>query len=474
MNRIVDIFEGRIYAYCLIYIKEFIPPNFFLKIDDFFFNKYIYRSVLSLHLVLLMKTRSIDSSIMKEIQNIIFLKLIKKATRTKYWKRVFIQNNIDISNLNIENGLKQIPPVHKENLLEFTKEEYLVSNKSDFLYKRRTSGSTGVPFVWYIDQKTLQINAAAYYLRLIQESGISLRELFKTKKFLTFFNYHNNSKMPLDFFTTHFKWSSIMDSKEKIEEIFKAIERNGPSVLVTYPTEMSLFLDSFKRKSGIIKLPIRLIILTGQDVSLELRKEISDIFGCKVVSIYSSMEINHIATECTHFNNSYHVNSERIILELLGDDNQPVTLGRSGEITLTCLDNHVAPLIRYKIGDIGRIVGTDTCLCGRSSLRIEFEGRKNDLIKFKDGRILPVREIRKFFLEKPTYEKVSRFQIIQESFYNVRIRLVPRGLPLTVKEIIELKEKCNQVCDKKINFMITQEQKIASESAKFLGFVALK
>jgi phenylacetate-CoA ligase len=58
----------------------------------------------------------------------------------------------------------------------------------------------------------------------------------------------------------------------------------------------------------------------------------------------------------------------------------PFDAGQEGELVLTNLTRQAQPLVRFRSGDLIRIVGTSTCACGRSSFRFLVVGRSDQMI----------------------------------------------------------------------------------------------
>jgi phenylacetate-CoA ligase len=79
------------------------------------------------------------------------------------------------------------------------------------------------------------------------------------------------------------------------------------------------------------------------------------------------------------------------------------------------------PLIRYRVGDCGRVPSEDTaCACGRTlPLMTSIDGRIDDILWSRDGR-------RVFRLEPVLYGvPLHEAQIVQEHVDRVRVRVVP-------------------------------------------------
>ena len=101
------------------------------------------------------------------------------------------------------------------------------------------------------------------------------------------------------------------------------------------------------------------------------RKLIEDAFKCKVYDQYGSREVLSIATECKCGN--LHVS----------DDTAIVQQTQENELIITALDSFHFPLIRFKIGDIGKLQESK-CLCG-----LNFSTMGLDIGRVTDNFIRP-------------------------------------------------------------------------------------
>ena len=67
----------------------------------------------------------------------------------------------------------------------------------------------------------------------------------------------------------------------------------------------------------------------------------------------------------------------------------PLEDGQTGEMVLTHLKREAQPLVRYRTGDIVRIVSTKKCKCGRSSFKFLVIGRADDMIVVRGINVFP-------------------------------------------------------------------------------------
>lgn len=110
---------------------------------------------------------------------------------------------------------------------------------------------------------------------------------------------------------------------------------------------------------------------------------------------YSSTETGPIGFQCAHLEHGfYHLHADAMLLEVV----DPLTLQavaeeQTGEFLLTpLLPDHV-PLLRYRIGDRGRILRkVKNCACGSSLPVLELEGRVESTIKL-GGAIITQRQV---------------------------------------------------------------------------------
>lgn len=82
------------------------------------------------------------------------------------------------------------------------------------------------------------------------------------------------------------------------------------------------------------------------------------------------------------------------------------------------------PLIRYKVGDIGRKNPSATCSCGRGlESLLSIDGRDTDVVLTKNGNRLIVH----FFTGIFEYcQTIDTFRILQDKVGEIAVEIVPR------------------------------------------------
>lgn len=157
-----------------------------------------------------------------------------------------------------------------------------------------------------------------------------------------------------------------------------------------------------------VDLRMKVVVTTAEPVSEDQRAVIAAAFGCAVRETYRMAENVAAASECEA--GRVHQWPEVGLIE-----------GRGAEFVCTGLLNDAMPLIRYRLGDRGRLAPEhEVCPCGRAlPLLAGIEGRASDLLATADGR--------RVFCVNPVFDglPVRQGQIIQETLRRIRVRFIP-------------------------------------------------
>jgi phenylacetate-CoA ligase len=128
--------------------------------------------------------------------------------------------------------------------------------------------------------------------------------------------------------------------------------------------------------------------------------------GVRSLSTYSAAEIGPIAFECASHQHYFHVAHSNVVVE--SDDK--VTATQNGvtltRLLVTHLHSYATPVIRYDLGDFGRL--HHSCPCGHDGPTIsDIFGRGKHFIRHPDGRYLP------FYVSTETLQEIMPFSEIR-------------------------------------------------------------
>jgi phenylacetate-CoA ligase len=127
------------------------------------------------------------------------------------------------------------------------------------------------------------------------------------------------------------------------------------------------------------------VLANSEPLLAHQREMIARAFQCPVRETYGMAENVASATECEA--GGLHQWPEVGVTEVV-DGHCPVPPGTTGDFVCTGLLNPGMPLIRYRVGDCGRVPPEDTaCSCGRTlPLMTSIDGRIDDILWSRDGR----------------------------------------------------------------------------------------
>jgi len=174
-------------------------------------------------------------------------------------------------------------------------------------------------------------------------------------------------------------------SPAQLDRHLGEIRRFRPSVVYGYPTALALLAQ---HASGTTRPEdfawLRLVVLTGEEVTDSQIDVVRSVFGCPVAVEYGSREVGLIAHTCPR--GGLHVLWPHIHVEIAASG-RTVPEDHCGEVLCTTLNTRAQPFIRYRLGDIGRRV-TEPCPCGLPFPLMRLEGGKvTGFIALPDGRL---------------------------------------------------------------------------------------
>jgi len=168
-----------------------------------------------------------------------------------------------------------------------------------------------------------------------------------------------------------------------VERNLSALARERPEVVLGYPNVLGeLVASAASLGFDLARLGVRLVVLGGESIAPVQRETIGSAFRCSVAALYGSHEGHYMAMECP--SGRLHV-QETVLLEVVDAAGRPAAIGEEGEVVITPLLGTALPLIRYQLGDRGRLLGP--CPCGRPTPTLSLDVvRVADLLLLGDGR----------------------------------------------------------------------------------------
>ena len=341
-------------------------------------------------------------------------------------------------NIGSDFSLTDLPPVSKPELMEhfddvvtdrnitmerikvFTQDLDHIGRMIDDKYLIfKTSGSTGNPAVVLYDKGNIDVSSAIAAFRTFarkEEFRKFMKHGKKTAGVFADYGFYLACGMSryLQLQMPRQKTKITVDVNAPEGEIIRQLNEFQPAMLSGYPSNLALLADFAE-----LEIHPDVVITGGELLNDDIRKKLTDKFGCYVQTHYSCTEGGEIACECEA--RHLHINEDWVIVEPVDQEYRPVPYGEmSDKVLITNLSNYIQPFIRYELTD-RVIVHNEKCKCGRTTLWLEIEGRTDDILEFDNGvRIAPM-SLYKVLEEVKT---IRRFQLVQRASDRVELRMI--------------------------------------------------
>lgn len=281
--------------------------------------------------------------------------------------------------------------------------------------KITTSGSSGTPLTVFQgrDEADLQ---DLFWGRASLANGQGLLDSTVALKFHTAVKQRWFQRLGL--------WRrKIVSVREGLDRQVEHLAEIGPAIIKGNPFNLVLLARHLQEHPSEAIRP-KAIFSKGATLDRADRAAIEQGFGCSVFDHYGTTEFGLIAWECSN-RRGYHINSDSVIVEVLGRDGKPVLPGQTGRIVCTSLVARTMPFIRHFTGDMG-VLARDECGCGRGlvSMLASIEGRREDFLRCSDGSLISPSV---FVNEIKSLPGILQFRIVQESMDHLEVYLRCRG-----------------------------------------------
>lgn len=380
------------------------------------------------------KSQWLPQQKIKDYQEIKVRQLIAHAYHhVAFYRDLFDNAHIKPEDIRSLEDLLKIPIINKTVVREHLYLGILSDNhRKKHLHRVQTSGSTGEPFTVFAEKRQLEMRWAATQ-RSLEWTGY----MFGDKQVRLWHKYLGMKPMEifkerLDALLTRRKFIPAYEiNDQNLFAYIASIMRYNPVLLDGYAESFNLLARFLQKRkaAGVVwsgHKPVG-IVSSAQTLSDESRTIIEETFGCGVFDKYGSREFaGGIAYQCSE-RNGYHIVAECNIVEII-KDGKPAHPGEIGELVITELNNYAMPLIRYKIGDLAIAYdNAKPCPCGRGLPLIgSVQGRIQAVVVGTNNQFIPGTFFNRVFFKQ--YDAVRQYQIVQERFGELTIKLVKANL----------------------------------------------
>jgi phenylacetate-CoA ligase len=211
--------------------------------------------------------------------------------------------------------------------------------------------------------------------------------------------------------------SGAEDLASKLKQCWKEIETLRPRLIRALPQYLLWLAETGTATASRDGVSLFAAPYGGL-ASPQMYRRIQKGLHAETRNLYGTSELGPIAIACDDQMGA-HLLEPLFEIEILRDG-EPVANGQIGELVITDLMNEAMPIIRYRVGDVGRWVDGD-CRCGGRYRRLEILGRIQETFSYHDQWI-PPSSIVDAVLEDP---QVINFRLEQLDRNRFQLLLVP-------------------------------------------------
>jgi phenylacetate-CoA ligase len=310
--------------------------------------------------------------------------VLRTAGRTSF----YAQRLAEAGEIKKVSDLAKLPFTSKDELRAHYPYGLLATERENIVRMHASSGTTGSPVAVHYTREDVN-TWARLMARCMHMVGIRPGDVFQNTAGYGLFT----GGLGIHFGAEYLGCLTIPSGTGNTRRQLKLIQDFGVTVIHIIPS-YALYMGEALRQDHIDPeiFPVKIALIGAEPHTEEARRRIESLLGCKCYNSYGLTEMNGpgVAFECRE-QAGMHVWEDAYIFEIVDRYHQgPVADGQWGELVMTTLTRQGMPVLRYRTGDITRII-PGQCACGRRHRRIDrIAGRVDDMFILKGVNIYPL------------------------------------------------------------------------------------
>ncbi len=178
---------------------------------------------------------------------------------------------------------------------------------------------------------------------------------------------------------------------KQLDHYLGHLKRQKPVILRGYPQYL-LWLADRARLTEVSLPSLRFILPYGGLASSAMIARIEAGFDAVFRNAYGTSELGAMSVSCGH-SPGMHIFEDLFLFEINGSTEA------KGPVVVTDLINDAMPILRYQVGDVGRLLH-EPCSCGRKTGRVEIMGRVQELLQLERRTLTPGEIADSFYVDQ--------------------------------------------------------------------------
>ncbi|HBK83186.1 MAG TPA: AMP-binding protein, partial [Flavobacterium sp.] len=285
------------------------------------------------------------------------------------------------------NTWTDLPVLTKKDLQKPIKERLSKGYSEKTVFVNKTSGSSGVPFVFAKDKMCHALTWASNMYRFGWYK-IDFNSSYQARFYGIPLDFIGNKKERLkDFLSKRYRFPIFDLSDKVLDDVLKHFKTKKFDYINGYTSSIVLFGKYLQARNIILTdvcPSLKVCFVTSEMLFEEDKILLEKHLGIPVVNEYGASELDLVAFQ--NPNDEWQVNAETLFVEILDENNQPVSYGNEGKVVITSLYNKAHPFIRYEIGDVGILDEKSTL---KKPILKKLIGRTSDIAVLPSGKKSP-------------------------------------------------------------------------------------
>jgi phenylacetate-CoA ligase len=374
-----------------------------------------------------------------------------------FYKRAFDKAGIKPEDIKTFSDIRRLPFTEKQHLKDNYPFGLFAAPMSSIVRLHASSGTTGRPIVAGYTKRDVD-TWSELMARCFVAAGLTKNDIIHNAHTYGLFT----GGLGIHYGAERLGASVIPMSGGNTKRQILILQDFGPTAICCTPSyALNLAEQGAAMGVDMQSLRLRVGIFGGEPWSERMRDDIESKLNLTSLNLYGLSEIigPGVSMECIEGRNGMHIFEDHFIVEVIHPQTgELLPHGDEGELVFTTLTKEAFPLIRYRTGDISRLI-VEPCRCGRSHIRMDrINGRSDDMLIIRGVNVFPSQ-----------VAEVLRGIPELEPHYHI---IVDRTGTMDTLEIhVEVSEKVFSDSDE-VRYLQNMERRLAKDIKDYLGVSA--
>jgi len=323
---------------------------------------------------------------MKELQ----LKRLKNSVKLVYdnvpfYRQKFREAGVTPDDIKTLEDVRKLPYTRKTDLRDNYPFGLFAANQDDIVRIHASSGTSGKPTV--VGYTAHDIDAWSDLIaRSLTMIGLSNRDVIQNSMNYGLFTGGMGFHYGVEKLGAMTVPAATGNTARQLEMMIDF----GVTAVHCTPSYAFYLAETAEELDLIDKLSLKAAIFGGEPWSENTRKQLEKRLNLKAYDCYGLSEMigPGVGFECQE-QDGLHIWNDNFLAEVLDENGEQVAEGEKGELVLTSLNKEGFCNIRYRTGDMTRLLESD-CACGRTTTKISrLLGRVDDMLIVRGINVFP-------------------------------------------------------------------------------------